>query len=174
WTPGCTAAVAAGAHVGALRAGATPATPANTTRAEARRAAAGRTRRVRMGTTYSEGPDCIPAGELLLTGLSGHVQQDPSRPHGDHQGRAAEGDERQRHAGDGEHPDHRPDVDEGLANDPRRDAGGEESAEAIGGLEGSAHAEDCEGSEQADHEEGADEAQLLTDDGEDEVGVGVG
>src|SRR5205085_7802042 len=94
-TPGWTAAVAAGAHVGAPWAGAVPATPAKTRRAEDARAATGTTRRRRIATTYPHGTGWIPAPQLRLAGLSGDVQQDPSGPHGDHQGRTAKGDERQ-------------------------------------------------------------------------------
>src|SRR5947209_3731396 len=171
WTPGCTAAVAAGAHAGTLWAGAVPATPAKTRSAEATRAAAGTTRRRRIATTYPHRTAWLLAPELGLPGLSGDVQQDPSRPHGDHQGRATKGHERQGDAGDGKDADHGADVDERLTDHPRRDAGSQQGAEAVGGLQGRAHAENGEGGEKTDHQQRADEPQLLTDDGEDEVGV---
>ena len=51
---------------------------------------------------------------------------------------------------------------------------GQQHAEAVGGAQGGADAEDAERDEQADDHDGADQAELLADDGEDEVGVGVG
>ena len=59
-------------------------------------------------------------------------------------------------------------------DDPGGDARGEQRAEAVGRPQRGPHAEHREGDEQADDEQRADQAELLTDDGEDEVGVGVG
>src|SRR3954470_24398624 len=78
-TPGWTGAVAAGAHEGALRAGATPATPAKTTSTAARRAAAGRTRSGRITTTYPDGAGRRTAPKPLLSGLIGSVGQCSAR-----------------------------------------------------------------------------------------------
>ena len=104
--------------------------------------------------------------------LSGDVQEQSDAGHGDHERRAAERDERQRHTGDGQHADHGADVHEGLDQDPRRDAGGEEHAVVVGGPQRGADAGHAERHEQGDHQDGADEPELLGDDGEDEVGVG--
>src|SRR5260370_34133398 len=106
-TPGCTAAVAAGAQAGELRAGASPATPENTTSSTPRRAAKGRTRGVRIATTYPHRTVGKAAPEPLLTGLSGDVQQDPGGAHRDHERRPTGRDERQRDAR------HRADTDHG-------------------------------------------------------------
>src|SRR4051794_24227775 len=84
WTPGWMAAVEAGAHDGALRAGAIDAIPANTIKATPRRAARERRRSGRMNATYSHSPLRNSAPERFLTGLSGDVQQYAGGTHGDH------------------------------------------------------------------------------------------
>ena len=102
------------------------------------------------------------------------VEQQSRGGHVHQQRRAAEGDERQRHAGDRQHADDRADVDERLDDDPRGDAGGQQHAEPVGRAQRRPDAEHAEGDEQRDDQEGADQTELLADDGEDEVGVGVG
>src|SRR5205807_2415817 len=146
--------------------------PAPTSRA--RTAEAARARRARMSENVPRRGTSIPGRANFLTALTAHVQEDPSCRHGDHQRRAAKGDERQGHAGDRKDADDGADVDESLADDPRRDAGRQEGTETVGRLEGGAHPEDGEGGEEGDDEQGAEQPQLLADDGEDEVGVGVG
>ena len=74
----------------------------------------------------------------------------------------------------GSTPDHRADVDDRLGDDPGHQADGEQAAEAVRCPGRRPQAEPGEGAEEGEHGEGADQAQLLADDREDEVGVGVG
>jgi hypothetical protein len=108
--------------------------------------------------------------------LLGDVQQDADHEQQHHQAGAAEADERQRQALGGQAAGHHADVERGLQADQnavmpkaiRRPAG-------IGRA-----AADAQPAKQKDHEQqhharrGARNAQLLADDGENEVGVGLG
>ena len=109
-------------------------------------------------------PDLVP----------GHVQQHAGGGQQHQHARPAEGDQRQRHPGDRQHAHHRADVDQRLDDDPDGDPGGQVAAERVGGALGDPDAGVGEGDEQQQDREGAEQAELLADDGEDEVGVGVG
>src|SRR5207247_5079843 len=68
----------------------------------------------------------------------------------------------------------RPDIDDGLADQPTGDPGGQQRAGPGGGPAPGPDAQHGQGPEKQEHQGAADEAELLADDGEDEVGVGVG
>src|SRR3954452_20283166 len=132
-------------------------------------------------------PPAKIAQQLELSGWSGpsgtndslatlprHVEQDAGRAHRGQEARAAERDERERHAGDGQDADDRADVDERLHAEPRRDADGEEAAEVVACPHRGSHPEEPEANEEPDDEQRTDDTELLADDGEDEVGVGEG
>ena len=80
----------------------------------------------------------------------------------------------QRHAGDRQGAGDGADVDDGLADDPAGDPGGQQGTEPVGGPQRRPHAEHGQGAEEDQHQGAADQPELLADDGEDEVGVGVG
>src|SRR3954451_1849457 len=90
WTPGWMAAVAAGAHTGALRAGAIEAMPLNKTSSAPARPASERRRSGRICPTYPHVTRRNRAPKRDLSGLSGDIEQDSGGTHGDHQRRPAE------------------------------------------------------------------------------------
>ncbi len=78
------------------------------------------------------------------------------------------------HAGDRQEPGDGPQVHERLQPDPAGDPGGQEPAERIGGVHRDTDAGEEQDAEQRQDREGADQAELLPEDGEHEVAVGVG
>src|SRR5699024_4719767 len=94
--------------------------------------------------------------------------------HGGNERGSTVGDERQRNTGDRHKTDHGGDVDHGLADDPRHKGDGGQSRER--GLDPAGHPQSgtAQNTEQAQDYEGADEPELLTDNGEDEVGLREG
>ncbi len=104
----------------------------------------------------------------------GRGAQHPGRGQCDHERAAAVGDERQRQAGDRHDPDHAADVDDRLPDEPDRDAGRDQSPELVVDPAGDAQPGVGEHAEEQQHDQAADDAQLLGDDGEDEVVVRVG
>src|SRR6185436_9211499 len=97
--------------------------------------------------------------------------QDSERDGDADQRRAAVADERQRNARDRHHPDHHPDVDHELEQQPRRHAAGEDRPERVLGTPaGHQHAPE-QADEQQDDDHRADEAKLLGQDREHEIGV---
>ena len=88
-----------------------------------------------------------------------------------HQRRPAEGDERQRHPGEGQHPDDPADDQEGLHAEQRGEPGGQQLLEGRLGPQGDAQPAADQQQEGGEHGGSAQQAQLLADDGEDEVGL---
>ena len=99
------------------------------------------------------------------------IEQQAGRGHRHEQRRATGGEERQGQAGDREESGHATGVDDRLHTEPGGDAAGEKHAEPIGCRQGGLDAEPHEEGETAEHGERADEAELVGDDGEDEVAV---
>ena len=111
------------------------------------------------------------ARERAGASLASDVQEETSRRHGGDQCRSTERHERQRQPRDGKQADDGADVDDRLHEHPDRHARGDQHAEAIGRAAGRLQAEDPEREEQGHDDEAPDEAELLSDDREDEVGV---
>ena len=94
------------------------------------------------------GARCGPApGCSGLGPLDRHVHQHAGGQHRGEQRRPAEADERQRHAGDRQEPEHGADVDERLHREPRRDPDGQHGPEGVAGPGGDAQAAGDHGGE---------------------------
>ena len=102
------------------------------------------------------------------------VGEHPEHEHGDHQRRASGGDQRQLQPGHRQQPDDVADVDGGLRDQPGGGGRHDELEPRVGVAGGDPEARVGQRGEQRQHRERADEAQLLADDREDEVVVGVG
>ena len=105
-------------------------------------------------------------------GLAGDGEKDTHGREGHDERRPAVAEEGQGDAGQGQQLDDHADVDEGLERQPGRDAHRHEAAEGVGSMHGDADAPPGQEQEEGDDEEAADEAELLADDGEDEVVLG--
>ena len=110
----------------------------------------------------------------LAAGLvAGEGEQDAEGEQGRHEGGPAGRHEWQRHADDGEEPDDGADVDDGLPDEPGHDAGARDAHEAVLGAADEAEAGPGQHREECEDHERARQAELLADDGEDEVVVGL-
>src|SRR3954452_14588707 len=156
--------------------------PTNTTRAPSARSAS---------ATASAGTTCpaVPPAAITIVGAiaagschdlelraasGGDVQQEAhAREQHGQVGRAV-GDERQRHAGQRREAEHGEYVQARLRQDQRRQAGGEELRVRAGRPLRDAQPGVREQPVEAQHAEDAGDAELLADDREDEVGVGLG
>ena len=110
----------------------------------------------------------------LPSTLGGDVEQNAHAHEGGRQRGATVADEGQRDARCGDDSGHRHHVDERLHADPRRDASREQGAESVGRPKRGAHTAPRKEQERPEHSDGSDQSELLADDGEDEVGVGLG
>ena len=135
--------------------------------------AAAREQREDVAVAHAGSRRRVPAAGARGVRLPGHVREHARADHRDHERRAARRQERQRDARHRQQPDDRAEVDHGLADDPRGDAGREQHAESVGRASRDVEADQAEAREQREHEQAADEPELLADDREDEVGVRV-
>ena len=115
-----------------------------------------------------------PFGSLRAAAGGGHVEEQPHRPHQHHQVARAVRDERQRHAGERHQPEHGEEVQCCLAQDQRRDAGGEQLRVAVAGELRHPQSGVADHAVQAQQPEDAEQPELLADDSQDHVGVRLG
>src|ERR1019366_2711531 len=120
-----------------------------------------------------------PREAALLQGprapaLRRHVAEYPHLGQVHHQGGAPVADEGERDAGGRDQHGHRGDVDEGLYADPGGDPAGEQRPEAVGSAQRRPDPPPGQKGEGEHQRPRSDQAQLLADDREDEVGVGLG
>src|SRR4051794_31673986 len=109
----------------------------------------------------------------LRSTMHGDVKENAHAREREQQVGAAVGDERKRNSGQRRDAEDGREVDDGLAADERREAGREPLAEGILRVQRDAEPRVREGRER-EHDEGdADEAELLADDREDHVRVGL-
>ena len=106
--------------------------------------------------------------------LVGHAQEQREDDEVGDERRAAVRHERQRDAGERDHPRDAADDDERLEAEDRGEARGEELRERAGRLDRDAEPAPDDEQEADDERDRADEAELLADGGEDEVGRRVG
>src|SRR5918992_4871846 len=147
--------------------------PANVTRTPRSRSAAAT---ASDGTTW---PAVPPAAIRHASSGGGalidrDVKEDADAREQDDEARAAVRDEREGDAGQRREPEHGGQVHGRLPAHERGDAGGDELPERISAAEGDGEARERERRERADDEQRADQPELLADDGEDHVGVGLG
>src|SRR5437763_536450 len=115
--------------------------------------------------THRSSTRCCTAG--------GDVKEDADGQERDDERRAAVGDERQGNPGQRREPEHRREIDHRLAAHERHEADREALAERVLAPQRNAQAGVGERSERGDARRHADEAELLADDAEDHVGVGL-
>ena len=149
--------------------------------ARARRGAGGGGRGGRaaaLGQGQAQGPGeaALPLGaqqRRRLGLVAGEVGQEAAAEQGQGEGRPARGHQRQRDAGDGQEPDHVTDVDGRLGDEPDRQRRRHHADPRVGVAGGDPQADVGQRREQPDDRDRAEEPQLLADDREDEVVVGV-
>ena len=102
------------------------------------------------------------------------AEQQAQAEHQRQHGRAAVGDQRQRHADDGDQAGHHRDVDGDVDEQVEHHADREQAGELAGCPQRDHQAQQDHEQEEAEDRDGADEAQLLGQHGEGEVGVLLG
>src|SRR6266545_5835143 len=118
-------------------------------------------------------PAAIRHLSARTSAMSCDVKEDAHRRERDDEARPAIGDERKRDSGQRREPEHGGEIDQRLAADERRQARREPLAEGITAAQ--SNAETCvrEEAEEGDDEGRPEQAELLADDREDHVRVGL-
>ena len=116
-------------------------------------------------------PIWVVLPRLCRLHLPGYRQDDAHLRQLDGQRRAAIAEKRQGDAGGGQQARHHADVQKGLKAHQGHDAHHHQAAEPVPGMEGDPEAPENQRREQQHDNGGANQAQLLADDGEDEIVV---
>src|SRR3954453_7458566 len=137
-------------------------------------------RRLNSSATASAGSTCpaVPPAAIrhlsCLSSATGRdVKEDADRNELHHEAGPAVGDERQRDSRQRSEPEHSREVDRGLAAHERRQPRSKALAERIAALQRGLEAGPREQDVREDQGSGAEQPELLADDGEDHVGVGL-
>ena len=101
------------------------------------------------------------------------VRQKADREHVHNERGTADGNERKRNAGHGQHADHSTDIQRRLTRDPGRDASGKQHRVPIRCAPSDAKADKTEAREQPDDGKRSYEAEFFADHGKDEIGVRI-